>query len=67
MLTIQNLLRKETSIFKSLCQKSGKFNELYRAAERKEKGEGGEISTATSDANLVDVSDSSETGDKKAD
>ncbi|WRT70588.1 uncharacterized protein IL334_007586 [Kwoniella shivajii] len=32
-----NLLRKNDSLFKSLCEKSGKYKELYRAAEKKEK------------------------------
>ncbi|OCF78519.1 ATP-binding cassette transporter [Kwoniella mangroviensis CBS 8886] len=34
-----NLLRKDGSLFKSLCEKSGKYKELYKAAEKKEKGE----------------------------
>ncbi|WVW80972.1 hypothetical protein I302_102963 [Kwoniella bestiolae CBS 10118] len=34
-----NLLRKDDSLFKSLCEKSGKYKELYRAAEKKEKGD----------------------------
>ncbi|WVQ63190.1 uncharacterized protein L199_001341 [Kwoniella botswanensis] len=34
-----NLLRKDDSLFKSLCEKSGKYKELYKAAEKKEKGE----------------------------
>ncbi|WWC92185.1 uncharacterized protein L201_007139 [Kwoniella dendrophila CBS 6074] len=32
-----NLLRKDDSLFKSLCEKSGKYKDLYRAAEKKEK------------------------------
>ncbi|WVR08508.1 hypothetical protein IAU60_005563 [Kwoniella sp. DSM 27419] len=32
-----NLLRKEDSLFKSLCEKSGKYRELYKAAEKKEQ------------------------------
>nr|XP_018259698.1 ATP-binding cassette transporter [Kwoniella dejecticola CBS 10117]OBR81856.1 ATP-binding cassette transporter [Kwoniella dejecticola CBS 10117] len=32
-----NLLRKDDSLFKSLCEKSGKYRELYKAAEKKEK------------------------------
>ncbi|WVF67988.1 hypothetical protein IAT40_002750 [Kwoniella sp. CBS 6097] len=31
-----NLLRDDNSLFKSLCEKSGKYKELYRAAEKKE-------------------------------
>ena len=34
-----NLLRKDGSLFKSLCENSGKYRELYRAAEKKEAGE----------------------------
>lgn len=37
--TVQNLLRKEESLFKSLCEKSGKYKDLYRAAEKKEAGD----------------------------
>ncbi|WVQ70586.1 hypothetical protein IAR50_000105 [Cryptococcus sp. DSM 104548] len=33
-----NLLRKDASLFKSLCEKSGKYKELYSAAEKKEAG-----------------------------
>ncbi|TYJ55637.1 hypothetical protein B9479_003669 [Cryptococcus floricola] len=33
---LQNLLRKDDSLFKSLCEKSGKYKELYSAAEKKE-------------------------------
>jgi hypothetical protein len=33
------LLRKDDSFFKGLCEKSGKYRELYRAAERKEKAD----------------------------
>ncbi|OWZ59696.1 ATP-binding cassette transporter [Cryptococcus neoformans c45] len=32
-----NLLRKDGSLFKSLCEKSGKYKELFRAAEKKEQ------------------------------
>lgn len=32
----QNLLRQDGSLFKNLCEKSGKYRELYRAAEKKE-------------------------------
>lgn len=39
----QNLLRKDTSLFKSLCEKSGKYTQLYKAAERKEKQLKGEV------------------------
>ena len=42
----QNLLRKG-GLFKTLCQKSGKYEELYRAAERKEQADGSESSDAT--------------------
>lgn len=35
----QNLLRQDGSLFKNLCEKSGKYRELYRAAEKKEAGE----------------------------
>lgn len=42
----QNLLRKG-GLFKTLCQKSGKYEELYRAAERKEQFDGSESSDAT--------------------
>jgi hypothetical protein len=35
----QNLLRKEGSLFKSLAEKSGKFKDLYRAAQKKENGD----------------------------
>jgi hypothetical protein len=31
-------LRKEGSLFKNLCEKSGKYKDLYKAAEKKEKG-----------------------------
>ncbi|ORX41111.1 hypothetical protein BD324DRAFT_613230 [Kockovaella imperatae] len=31
-----NLLRKEESLFKSLCENSGKYKELFKAAEKKE-------------------------------
>ncbi|KAK4688623.1 hypothetical protein P7C73_g1481, partial [Tremellales sp. Uapishka_1] len=34
-----NLLRRDDSLFKSLCEKSGKYRELYKAAEKKEVGE----------------------------
>lgn len=37
--THQNLLRTESSLFKSLCEKSGKYRELYKAAEGKEEGD----------------------------
>jgi hypothetical protein len=36
-LTAQNLLRQDGSLFRNLCEKSGKYRELHRAAERKEK------------------------------
>ncbi|WOO78778.1 ATP-dependent bile acid permease [Vanrija pseudolonga] len=32
-----NLLRQDTSLFKTLCEKTGKFKDLYAAAEQKEK------------------------------
>ncbi|WVQ85985.1 hypothetical protein IAT38_008153 [Cryptococcus sp. DSM 104549] len=35
-----NLLRKDGSLFKSLCEKSGKYKELFKAAEKKEKDGG---------------------------
>nr|XP_019008083.1 ATP-binding cassette transporter [Kwoniella pini CBS 10737]OCF46864.1 ATP-binding cassette transporter [Kwoniella pini CBS 10737] len=35
-----NLLRKDDSLFKSLCEKSGKYKDLYKAAEKKEKDDG---------------------------
>ncbi|OCF31742.1 ATP-binding cassette transporter [Kwoniella heveanensis BCC8398] len=31
-----NLLRKDDSLFRSLCEKSGKYKDLYRAAQKKE-------------------------------
>lgn len=34
-----NLLKQDGSLFKQLCEKSGRFGELYKAAEAKEKGE----------------------------
>lgn len=34
----QNLLRRD-SLFKSLCQKSGKYDELVKAAEKKEQAD----------------------------
>ncbi|WWD20615.1 hypothetical protein CI109_105091 [Kwoniella shandongensis] len=34
-----NLLRKDGSLFKSLCEKSGKYRDLYKAAEKKEQTE----------------------------
>lgn len=33
----KNLLRQDGSLFKNLCEKSGKYRDLYKAAERKEK------------------------------
>jgi hypothetical protein len=33
------LLRKDDSLFKNLCEKSGKYKELFKAAEKKEKGD----------------------------
>ena len=32
-----NLLRKDGSLFKNLCEKSGQYRELYRSAERKQQ------------------------------
>ncbi|KIR42549.1 ATP-binding cassette transporter [Cryptococcus deuterogattii 99/473] len=32
-----NLLRKDGSLFKTLCEKSGKYKELFKAAEKKEQ------------------------------
>ncbi|KAL1409872.1 hypothetical protein Q8F55_003871 [Vanrija albida] len=32
-----NLLRRDTSLFKTLCEKTGKYKDLYQAAEQKEK------------------------------
>ncbi|CAK9786601.1 putative ATP-binding cassette transporter protein YOR1 [Cutaneotrichosporon oleaginosum] len=39
--TPMNLLRRDDSIFKSMAQNSGKYKDLYAAAERKEKGDKG--------------------------
>lgn len=37
--TPYNLLMKEDGIFKSMCEKSGKFEELFASAERKMKAD----------------------------
>ncbi|KAK8850432.1 hypothetical protein IAR55_004350 [Kwoniella newhampshirensis] len=37
--TPMNLLRKEESLFKSLCEKSGRYKDLYKAAEKKEQAD----------------------------